>query len=121
MLRERAMALRAGLARAGLALVLGMALFLSGCSLDPERKPIPVVSIHLLEADDGYTLNGQAMTMAQMKRELLETAQANPREKSGDCRAVVRIYLPPGVDYTRVTQLEEYCVSIGLDQIEKDY
>ena len=38
-----------------------------------------------------------------------------------DVPAVVRLYLPPGVDYTRVTQLQEYCVSIGLDQIEKDY
>jgi hypothetical protein len=106
----------------GLMLVLGAALAMpAGCSLDPERKPIPVMEIHLLEADDGYTLNGQQMTLAQVKRELLETAQQNRREKSGDSRAVVRLYLPPGVDYTRVTQLQEYCVSIGLDQIEKDY
>ena len=89
---------RGFLQRFGLMLVLGAALALpTACSLDPERKPIPVMEIHLLEADDGYTLNGQQMTMAQIKRELLETAQQNRREKSGDSRAVVRLYLPPGV------------------------
>ena len=107
--------------RAGLLFILITALLLPGCSMDNERKPVPVMEIHLLDADDGYTLNGQPMSLPQIKRELLETAQQNRREKSGDCRALVRLFLPPGVDYTRVTQLQEYCVSIGLDQIEKDY
>jgi len=86
--------------RAGLLFILITALLLPGCSMDNERQP---------------------MSLPQIKRELLETAQQNRREKSGDCRALVRLFLPPGVDYTRVTQLQEYCVSIGLDQIEKDY
>jgi hypothetical protein len=92
-------------------------LVLAGCP--GERKPIPVVNVGVLPQDDTYLFNGQRMTFRQLADELSQLAEHNRRSKGVDARAIVRLSSRPGVDYGRVRDVEEFCNSVGLDQIEK--
>jgi hypothetical protein len=99
------------------ALALLSCLSLAGCPGD--RKPIPLVNVVVLPQDDAYLFNGQQMTFKQVADELTQLADHNRRDKGRDVRAIVRLSSRPGVDYGRVRDVEEFCNSIGLDQIEK--
>jgi hypothetical protein len=100
-----------------LALVAACSLLLAGCPGD--RKPMPVVTVVVLDADDSFQFNGQQMTWRQLSEELRQLAEHNRRPNSNDVRAIVRLSSRPGVAYDRVRDVEEYCNSIGLDNIEK--
>jgi biopolymer transport protein ExbD len=108
------------MSRIALAALIACGLLLGGCIGD-ARKPIPVVTVVVLPADDAYQFNGQQMTFRQVADELTQLADHNRREKGKDVRAIVRLASRPGVDYGRVRDVEEFCNSIGLDQIEKGY
>jgi hypothetical protein len=90
---------------------------LAGCAGD--RKPIPVVNVVVLPQDDAYLFNSQQMTFKQLADELSQLADHNHRDKGRDARAIVRLSSRPGTDYGRVRDVEEFCNSVGLDQIEK--
>ncbi len=116
------MHMTASLSRAlcGLPLVLICALslvVLAGCPGD--RKPIPVVAVVVLPDDDTYSVNGQRMSYRQMCDELRTIAENNQREKRVDARAIVRLSSQEGANYDRVRRVEDYCNSVGLDNIQK--
>ena len=94
-----------------------LACALGGCY--GERKPIPVVTVVVAPQEDAYVFNGQQMTFKQLADELTQLADHSRREKGQDARAIVRLSARPGVEYGRVRDIEEFCNSIGLDQIEK--
>jgi hypothetical protein len=103
---------------------LAVALALLGSACQGERKPMPVVTVAVLADDDAYQLNGQRMTGKQLAEELRQIADHNRRERTDNSRAdnsraVVRLAARPGADYDRVRAVEELCVSLGLDKIEK--
>jgi biopolymer transport protein ExbD len=89
---------------------------LGGCG-PTERKPIPVISIEVLDKQGEYLLNGKPVFESELKSGLQELADDNRRNITGNSRAYVRITSHPNVPYARVQDVAGLCASVGLDKI----
>lgn len=99
------------------ALLLAAALLLLvGCP--GSSRPIPVVNVVVMAVEDAYRFDGQQVSARQLSEELRRLADHN-RRKEGNVRAIVRLSSEPGADYARVRDVEEFCVQVGIVQIEK--
>lgn len=97
------------------ALACLLACAFGGCG--PEREPVPVVVIQVLEQPGVYLLDGKRMFTADLQAELQAIADKHRRPTTGTSRCTVQIYYPSNVRYGRVQDLLGWCGRVGLDKV----
>lgn len=103
-----------GLLRAAL---LAAALAITACDEMPRLDPPPVAEV-AIGVDGGFRLDGRPMDGDHLDRELTRLAADARSEKLGRTRLQVRITTAPGTPYSRVLDLQERCLGLGISQIE---
>ncbi len=90
---------------------------LVGCSQD-DRKPMPSLTITILDAPDLYQVNQSRMGLAGLETELRRVADENRRAVTGGVRAFVYIHADAGVEYYRVQDVVTLCTNLGYSNIQ---
>lgn len=94
-----------------------MGLTLGGCMWD-KRDPVPEHAVTVTADLNRYLFDGQAMAYDQVQAELQTLADKTRRSTTGNARVYLKIINQPGADYGRVSELVDWCASIGIDKIE---
>jgi biopolymer transport protein ExbD len=97
-------------------LLLGVLVCIGGCG-DDGRKPPPEVVIQVLDQPGSYLYAGNLVHEAELRAQLQELADRYRRPTTNTSRAVVRIYHPTNVAYSRLQGLISWCGDVGLDKV----
>ncbi len=102
------------------AIFVALGLLLSGCSDADDERALrnPQGAVGVLAGTGQYSFNGQPMDLMQLKAELKTFADDHRHEGLNNSRVRIRITTAAEADWTRTTELIDYCAGIGVDKVE---
>jgi len=87
------------------------------CTMD-ERQAVPIVVVEVLDGADAYTIDGRRVTREQLQHELQSVATETRNGRSGTSRVWVRVHQSAQADYSRVDEVVNTCIRLGMDKVE---